>query len=537
MAEISGISLGAGLIADLARVNVRYLLEWRQHGTLKAAVSLPLPPRALSFNTPAAPIITYTLGGEPLREVAPVRARTITLTGSTGYAPRAGYTRRGAITSATGPELLREFRGFLELYQEATANAPTIYTEAGARAENELILRALDEDLHARVEPQDFSIESDAASSHTAPTWTASFMAYGEPEPYARPFERYQATIEKLNEIIRRAGAAAAVASLAAQGVTSLARLTLSPLEQLRTITAGIESSLAAVSSLADIPADALGRLAQASLQTRQALTRLSDDLARFPSRTGAAWGALAVAILGADDVQTQAERALALAGRGAIIPRTPSQTLEPAPPLNASEPTYAEPQGARPVIAVRLEQGETLADLARRIYGEADRWQEIAALNGWQSPTRTASGRPARAGDLVLIEQPAAQTQDAPPGPDLYRVDLRLDTRGALTFTAGDLATISGPPNVEQAVRLRARTTQGELSHAPTYGLPRSIGRRMTAATSGQLAAIAREQFTRDPRLDRVSRLAVRDDGDALALELEIIALDGALLTPTLTT
>lgn len=536
MAEISGISSGAGLLADLARVNVRYLLEWRQHGTLKAAISLPLPPRALTFNTPAAPIITYTLAGEPLRELAPVRARTITLTGSTGYTHRAGYTRRGAITSATGPELLREFRGFLELYQEAAANAPTVYTQTGASAENELILRALDEDLHARVEPQALTIDSDAASSHTAPTWTASFIAYGEPEPYARPFERYQGAIEGINEAIRRAGAAVAVASLAAQGVTSLARLTLRPLEQLRTITAGIESSLAAVSSLADIPADALGRLTQASLQTRQALTRLSDDLARFPSRTGAAWGALAVAILGADDIQTQAERALALAGRGAVIPRTPSQALEPAP-LNADEPTYTEPQGARPVIAVRLEQGETLADLARRIYGEADRWQEIATLNGWQSPTRTASGRPARAGDLVLIEQPAAQNQDTPPGPDLYRVDLRLDTRGALTFTAGDLATISGPPNVEQAVRLRARTTQGELSHAPTYGLPRSIGRRMTAATSGQLAAIAREQFTRDPRLDRISRLAVRDDGDALALELEIIALDGALLTPTLTT
>jgi hypothetical protein len=532
VAEITGKTL-SGALADLARVNVRYLLEWRQHGELKAAVSLPLPPRALSISTPAAPLITYTLGGEPLRELAPVKARIISLTGSTGYDVRAGYTRRGAIAAATGAEILREFRGFLELYQEAAAADPTTYTTNGGAPSNELIFRALDEDLHARVEPESLTIERDAMSSHTAPAWTATFTAYGEPEPYARPFERYQAALEGISAAIRTAGSVLAVAGLAVQGVNSLARLALGPLDSLRFITAGIESTLEGVASLADIPADAIDRLENAALSTRQSLTRLSADLERFPSRTGAAWEALSVAILGADEVQTQAARALALGG---IVRRTPSPYLPPA--IGAQEPTYESPQGARPVVAVRLSEGESLLDLARRIYGALDRWQEIADLNGWQSATRTASGRPARAGDVVLIEQPpAVDTGEGVAGPDIYRTDLKITAAGALELTpGGDLATISGPPNIEQALRLRTQTKQGEHAHAPRYGLPRAIGRRITATTSGQLAAIVREQITQDPRIERVSRFEVSDNGDALAFSLEAISADGALISPTLT-
>ena len=70
-----------------------------------------------------------------------------------------------------------------------------------------------------------------------------------------------------------------AVIGQAAQGVARLASLTLGPLESLRLITAGLDDTLSAISSLADLPADALGRLEQSALATRQSLTRLSADL------------------------------------------------------------------------------------------------------------------------------------------------------------------------------------------------------------------------------------------------------------------
>ena len=54
---------GTGIIADLARINIKYLLEHYQDGSLKKAVALPLPPKAFSVSQEAPSQITYTLDG------------------------------------------------------------------------------------------------------------------------------------------------------------------------------------------------------------------------------------------------------------------------------------------------------------------------------------------------------------------------------------------------------------------------------------------------------------------------------------------
>jgi hypothetical protein len=524
-----GINLDqGGLLADLARVNVRYLLEWRQSGTLRAAVSLPLPPSAISYTTPTAPLITYTLSGEPLRELAPIRARTININGSAGHTARSGYTRNGALTVAEGGELLREFRAFIENYQEEAAYSPTTYTDNGAEAHHELIFRALDEDYHARVEVASLTIDRDAQSSHTAPAWSLQLIGYGEPDIYARPFNDYQSALENLTESIRLVSAAGAVAAQALSGLNTLARLALRPLEALGFISAALSEALESVGSLADIPADAVGRLANTASGARLALTRLSADLERFPSENGRAWEALKRALLGADEAATQAERAVFIAGRPTPTDTATEQIISPL----YSGDTLSDPAPA-PAITYRLLSGESLRTLARRVYGEADRWPELASFNGWPSPHHTASGRPARAGDLVLIPQAPELT---PPSGDFYGEDLALSPAGDLIFRDGDLSTISGPPNLEQALNLRARTVQGELTHAPRYGLPRAIGRRVTNATSGHLAAVTREQITADARIDRLSRFDLQTRGDQIHIELEAIAADGSIFSPSIT-
>lgn len=523
-----GINLDqGGLLADLARVNVRYLLEWRQSGTLRAAVSLPLTPSAISYTTPTAPIITYTLSGEPLRELAPIRARTININGSAGHTARSGYTRSGALSVGNGSELLREFRAFIENYQEEAFYTPTTYSDSGAEAHHELIFRALDEDYHARVEVASLTIDRDAQSSHTAPAWSLSLIGYGEPDIYARPFNDYQSALENLTESIRYVSAAGAVAAQALSGLNTLTRLALRPLEALGFASAALSEALESVGSLADIPADAVGRLANTAGGARLALTRLTADLERFPSENGRAWEALKRALLGADEAATQAERAVYITGR----PTTEAETEQAISPLYSGD-TLSD-RAPAPAITYRLLSGESLESLARRVYGEADRWPELATFNGWPSPHHTASGRPARAGDLVLIPQPIELT---PPLGDFYGEDLALSPAGDLIFREGDLATISGPPNLEQALNLRARTTQGELNHAPRYGLPRAIGRRITNATSGHLAAVAREQITADARIDRLSRFDLNTRGDQIHIELEAIAADGSIFSPIIT-
>jgi len=169
---------------------------------------------------------------------------------------------------------------------------------------------------------------------------------------------------------------------------------------------------------------------------------------------------------------------------------------------------------------------------LARRLYGDATRWTELAELNGWLDAFTLPNGRTARAGDPLLIptelEPQAARSS--------LGKDLALDNSGDLILSGADLKTISGPRNLSQALRLRVQTTRGELTHAPTYGLPRLIGRKLTASSAGYISAHIREQLTLDPRIERLSRLELTDIDNGLNIDAEAIATTGALISPQIT-
>jgi len=533
---IKGIDLTNGFIADLVRVNVRYVLEWRRNGEIHRAIGLPLPPQALRISQDTPALITHTIGGGVIRELSPSYIKTITLDGSAGYDARSAYNREGAFIFANGPAILNEFRAFLELYQDAAHDAPTDYAQranisAGLIHQNELVFRALDEDTHARVEVESLAISRDAQSTHTAPAWSLTLKAYDTAPTYARPFDAYQSALESLTNAINQAAAAVALVGAALEGFNTLGRLALAPLEALANISRAALTITDAARNLVDIPSDIISRAAGAALNTRTAFTRLIDDVERFPAETGAAWEALKTAILGADEAQEQAERALGVLGRP-IEPYTPE-----APALTASEltPDLEETSAGSTASAAelyRLRLGEDLMHLARRLYGDATRWTELAELNGWLDAFTLPNGRTARAGDPLLIptelEPQAARSS--------LGKDLALDNSGDLILSGADLKTISGPRNLSQALRLRVQTTRGELTHAPTYGLPRLIGRKLTASSAGYISAHIREQLTLDPRIERLSRLELTDIDNGLNIDAEAIATTGALISPQIT-
>jgi len=517
----------SGLIADLVRVNVRYVLEHRYKGEIVAAVGLPLPPQALTISRNAPALITHTLSGAVIRELPDPNLKTITLDGSAGYDARAAYDHKGGALFDTGPAILREFELFLEEYAHQAHEEPADYTDRANVARgiinaHELIFRAIDEDTHTRVEVESFLISKDAQSTHTAPAWSLSLKAYDKAPAYDRPFSDYQNGLDATNAAIGKAAAAVGQVGAALAGVNTLSRLLLGPLERLNHLSQAALSITEAARNILDIPSDALGRLSAAALNTRTSITRLAADVERFPATTGAAWQALEIAILGADEAQEQAERALARTG-----PPPPELTETQAPPLSysAEQEQAATGAAAIPSAIYRLRLGEDLSHLARRIYGDASRWTELAELNGWLDAYHLPSGRPAQAGDALLIPTQLR----AQPARTALGVDL-LVKNGDLVLRGADLATISGPRNVEQALSHRIQTTRGELSHAPAYGLPRLTGRRLTANSSGYISAHISEQITQDPRIERLSRLELSSTGDGLALELETITSTGAL-------
>ena len=155
--------MGNAIFADLARINVRYLLEWRRNGNLFKSISLPLPPKSLQVQQSIPTEITYTLGKDPIREFGRVRHRTIELNGSSGLDARAGYSRSGTIINRKGTVLLDEFRHFIEDYQ---------YYATTEGEQHSLIFIALDEGYHVNCELKDLLINRDAEENHFAFGWT-----------------------------------------------------------------------------------------------------------------------------------------------------------------------------------------------------------------------------------------------------------------------------------------------------------------------------------------------------------------------------
>jgi hypothetical protein len=517
-----------GIIADLARLNVRYLLEHRQLGVLRAAVALPLPPQAYSEQNEAPHLITYTLGGV-LREIAPQKRRTITLNGASGYDARTGHTRDGLITAQPGPVLLAEFQAFIEQYLEQCASdgaqvaTPTHKLEPN----HELIFRAVDENTHYKVEVIALRIDRDTNINHFSRGWTLTLEAYDTAEAPPSAFGAYTDTLAAITNAIDTAAAYAAVGAQAIQGVNSLARLTLGPINALRNLTAALGEAMEGISSLAALPRDLIRAASFAVGEVRRDFTRLANDLERFPSATGAAWGALTTALLGADEAQAQIESV------SALIPQRVDLEPQTAAPLSPAPASTSTPSAA--AIPYYLRLGETLEHLAARVLGSAARWTEIAELNGWIDAETLGSGRPARAGDLVLIPLNTNAQPEPARERDAYGTDLALDQNGDLQLKGADLATISGAANVEQALGLRLKTTALELAWAPRYGLPALTGTRLTATSAGYVGALVREQVEADARIERALLIEARDAGDALAVHLEARTTAGAFLQTTI--
>lgn len=513
-----GFDLGAGVLADLARINCRYILEHYSNGALKTAIALPLPPRAISVQQMSPQMVTYTLGSEPIREIARYKRRVLMLRGSAGFDARAGYNQDGAITFQAGAVILREFRAFLENYQrEAEQNAQS---ETGSPI-NELIFRALDEDYHLRVEVTSFEISRDTEGAHFAPDWALELTAYGE-DAEIRAFGKLQDALDSAKAQIDRVNAGLALASVAIEGARGVANLVISPLDNLKSSALALSAIGEGLSDVLGLPSDVVGRVGNVAQSLRTTATRLIRDVEQFPDALGARYNALKVAIFGAEEIQGAAEAL-------ATIAPYQAGNVELATSRAAIVDTQERTPSRGRVSAYRLRLGESLYTLARRVYGDADRWTDLARLNGWVDPFRLASGRIATAGDLVLLPQPLGDDVSAL---DAFGEDLLLTKDGDLLLTEdSDLATIAGSPNLEQAVRLRLSAELGETIILENYGLPAMIGRRLAAGSAGYLAAHLRGQLVRDRRILSVPMVEVRDEGDSLNAYIQLRALEGGLL------
>lgn len=221
-----------------------------------------------------------------------------------------------------------------------------------------------------------------------------------------------------------------------------------------------------------------------------------------------------------------------------------------PTSPRTGGDPAFIGSSSTAATIAEgTVGVGETIRDLSRRLLGDYRRWHELVLLNDLRSPYTTdgvTTPGVLSSGDSILfpsisttirsttVGSPNQSTEEQEgdldnPGSVLsqtYGRDIRLKSvksAGSIDFTdlainqRGDISTVVGVPNVQQAIRVRFLTEQGDLPVHPTYGASFPIGSKADVFSFNTFRVNTLATMKSDPRIKEVVSLDFTAVGDIL--------------------
>ena len=185
----------------------------------------------------------------------------------------------------------------------------------------------------------------------------------------------------------------------------------------------------------------------------------------------------------------------------------------------------------------VLTRRGDTLQSIAARALNDATQWATLIYPNNLVYPYITddptqAGPRVLLTGAQILVPAPAAVAQTTDPD-EVFGTDISL-TNGLISGTSsGDVATVSGRPNLRQALKNRVETPQGSLVFHPTYGslLKVLIGRVSVPAQQVLAASTAKGAILADPRVASVDQATATTSGDVVSVSIEAIPVVGQSL------
>jgi hypothetical protein len=217
------------------------------------------------------------------------------------------------------------------------------------------------------------------------------------------------------------------------------------------------------------------------------------------------------------------------------------------------SSPTYIGYETPPSTVgSSTVAAGEDIRDLAFRLLGDRARWRILVTLNRLRSPFVAPVGAPGvlAPGDTILYPADSVVSRGGVVGTNnpssnetlgnaqantaaqlSYGRDLRLRSTfiGAEELTdivvnqRGDLGSIAGVPNIEQAVRIKFITERGELPAHPRFGAKFPIGRKATPASFNELRINTINTIISDRRVETVRSLSFNVVGDALTVTTDI--------------
>ena len=175
----------------------------------------------------------------------------------------------------------------------------------------------------------------------------------------------------------------------------------------------------------------------------------------------------------------------------------------------------------------VQMTTTTTFDKLAKDHLGNPDLGPLISYYNKIQFEHNVPAGTDIRIPMLTKENQNQHNRIYASPQmQDNYGRDLAITDDGDFAVSGGDLAVVSGPNNLRQALANRLATAADKRIRIGAYGIRATIGDPL-AVDSYLLGSIERT-ILEDPRIDRIEDIEIRGDGDALFISVTYTDING---------
>ena len=518
----------AGRLGSLLRVPIDYIFEVREaNGQLSSQIpplSLPLAPTVYQQVRNPPTKVSYTLTGTHI-DRGLQKDHVIQLQGQSGNKVRVGYNRNGEVIYQSGRVILEEFDVFLNQYQNYASVTPGAY----------LIFRSLQEGFHYKVELLSWDWSLDANKNKFSYQWRLQLKAYANAPASALVsiFSPVDAMVQEVADAIGLASAGVALADNAINNVGAAVNQLLAPVRALNALGQSLQTTLDSTRGLGTFLTKGISAEFERAMESlNDAFTSLYEVSSDYAASTtpGVAFGVASLesarerrAIIR----QVEESRTSNLTALGFLGGAPQDIDTDRISPTTAQERRFLReaPYTGNKQIALRnstthtLRAGEDLRALALRVYGDSSEWTTIAAFNDMQSANIKSDGSLLKTGDVLYVPSLDDSTDyeaSANRSSDPYLVDLLL-VDGDLNFADGDLETVRGVENLQQAITLKTRTILGETVLYPGIGLPDVVGAPITERLLAYLSVVIFEQVQIDPRIEGLSDVEFLIEGDNL--------------------
>lgn len=190
------------------------------------------------------------------------------------------------------------------------------------------------------------------------------------------------------------------------------------------------------------------------------------------------------------------------------------------------------------PLTGIRYAQtqwGDTLQSIALRELGDASKWVDIVNINGLKAPYLTGvdadvSSTVLKYGASLKVPSTFNSTNGAESASAIYGTDIDLTDGDFSATESGDIAVLSGVPNLKQALTMRVNVQRYELLYHPDYGsMVRSVLGKGNNTVEASLAnGYAQSSVLSDQRVQRIQKANTQVTGDSMEITMEVNPIVG---------